>query len=263
MNWRRPTFFGLGCVTIEFVMSKPLEILTQTTSDRPTHSPPEQPTGASTSPSIRYRRWVIAAMFVAGLVVPLYGFCHAGSWLVAQDALERADVVVVLGGQAPFRAMEAARIYHAGFAEKIWLTPGFVSEEDRMLLQLAVHRPTEAEVSRQVLERLGVPAPAIRILPEPTVNTAAELKVIADEMNRTLSNRVIIVSSKYHGRRIRALWRNLADDRKRAIVRCAPDDPFDPQRWWATTSDVISVAREWFGLLNAWAGFPVNSQRGH
>jgi hypothetical protein len=46
-----------------------------------------------------------------------------------------------------------------------------------------------------------------------------------------------------------------------AIVRYTKDDPFNAARWWANTSDALSVTREAFGLLNAWAGFPIRSER--
>jgi hypothetical protein len=53
----------------------------------------------------------------------------------------------------------------------------------------------------------------------------------------------------------------LVGSRPEAVVRYTPDDPFDPDRWWKTTSDAMAVSREWFGLLNAWIGFPIRSTR--
>jgi hypothetical protein len=73
--------------------------------------------------------------------------------------------------------------------------------------------------------------------------------------------RVIIVSSKFHTRRVKVLWRILVGAHLEAIVRYTPDDPFEPDRWWHTTTDAMTVAREWSGLLNAWAGFPLKSTR--
>ena len=45
-----------------------------------------------------------------------------------------------------------------------------------------------------------------------------------------------------------------------AVIRFAPDEAFDADHWWRDTADAWSVSREWFGLLNAWAGFPVKSE---
>jgi hypothetical protein len=44
-------------------------------------------------------------------------------------------------------------------------------------------------------------------------------------------------------------------------VRYASADPYDAQRWWRHTRDALAVSREVFGLLNVWAGFPVQPAR--
>lgn len=69
------------------------------------------------------------------------------------------------------------------------------------------------------------------------------------------------MTSKFHSRRVRTLWDSLVPRPPDAVVRYASGDPFDTQRWWRTTGDAVAVAREWFGLLNAWLGFPVKSIR--
>jgi len=43
----------------------------------------------------------------------------------------------------------------------------------------------------------------------------------------------------------------------RILVRAAPEDYFDASHWWRSTPDVLSVVREYLGLLNVWAGLPV------
>jgi len=44
---------------------------------------------------------------------------------------------------------------------------------------------------------------------------------------------------------------------RRAIVRAAVNDPFKPSRWWRNTHDALDVVREVLGLLNVWAGLPL------
>ena len=72
---------------------------------------------------------------------------------------------------------------------------------------------------------------------------------------------MIIVTSKYHTRRVKILWNSLVGTRPELVVRYAPDDDFDATRWYRTSADMRAVWREWFGLLNFWAGFPVSSER--
>ena len=87
------------------------------------------------------------------------------------------------------------------------------------------------------------------------------VKEFAAQHDGREGGRVILITSKYHTRRVKVVWRALAGNRLEAIVRFAADDPFEPRRWWRNTADALSVSREWFGLLNTWAGFPIKSER--
>jgi uncharacterized SAM-binding protein YcdF (DUF218 family) len=206
------------------------------------------------------RRLLVAVAFVAAaLVLAPLAATAAGTWLVVADALQPARSVVVFGGHVPFRAMEAAAVYKQGWTREVWLTQGGLQEEDTALAKLGVDRTPEHIYSRQVLERLGVPSEAIRLLPGRNVNTADEVRTVARELQAANDARVILVTSKYHTRRVRVIWHRLVGRRPEAIVRYAPDDPSEPRRWWRTTGGARAVSSEWFGLLNAWAGFPVKS----
>lgn len=184
-----------------------------------------------------------------------------GEWLVVNDPLQRAGAVVVFGGQVPFRAMEAAAIYHQGLASEVWLTQGALHEEDYALERLGIIRTAEHVLSKQVLEALRVPSSAIRILPEQVENTAQEVRSVAGAARAAGVGRVILVTSKYHTRRVKILWRALTTGETTAAVRFARDDPSDIRHWWHHTGDAMAVSREIFGIANAWAGFPVKSER--
>jgi len=69
--------------------------------------------------------------------------------------------------------------------------------------------------------------------------------------------RVILVSSKYHTRRVRLTWNHVTGGQSQAIVRAAGRDPFDPNRWWQKRQYALSVAREYLARANYYAGFPV------
>ena len=85
--------------------------------------------------------------------------------------------------------------------------------------------------------------------------------MIARQLEAGHGERVIIVTSKYHTRRVRAIWRRLVGDRSEVRVRYTRGDPFQPDGWWRNTGDAMAISREWFGLLNALAGFPMSSDR--
>jgi uncharacterized SAM-binding protein YcdF (DUF218 family) len=113
----------------------------------------------------------------------------------------------------------------------------------------------------QVLMHEGVPSNAIRVLEQPIINTADEIPLIVAQLDREGGSAVIIVTTKAHTRRVRALWKELSGGRGRAIVRAASTDTFAPDHWWRSTGDSLDVVREVLGLLNAWAGLPLHPSR--
>jgi uncharacterized SAM-binding protein YcdF (DUF218 family) len=202
----------------------------------------------------RTRRIVLglAALLLLGSVVFLLG---VGRWLVAEDPLEKAQAIVVLSGRMPMRAMEAARLYRQGYAPEVWLTHS--TEPGLTLAAAGISYVGEDIYNVQVLTHEGVPAAAIHLLQPPIINTADELSAVSAELGKEKGEKVIIVTTKVHTRRVRILWDRIAAGRGRAIVRAASDDPFEPRRWWRTTGDALDVVRECLGILNAWAGLPL------
>jgi len=202
------------------------------------------------------RRWLITAgiltvLAVAGIVV----FLTIGQWLVVQDSLVHADVIVILSGRLPDRALEAAQLYRAGYAEQVWISQPISPAAE--LKTMNIYFLGEDFYNEKVLLARGVPADAIQILEHPSANTEEEVREISETMRRNNFHTVIVVTSKAHTRRVRTIWHKLVGSEPRAIVRFAEDDPYDGAHWWHRTHDALDVVREIFGLLNAWGGFPL------
>jgi len=207
------------------------------------------------------RRWwgifVLTILFLL-VVVGVVVFRNVGHWLVREDALGKADVIVVLSGGLPFRAQGAASVFKSGYAPAVWVSRPEGPQEE--LAALGIHYIDEEEYNREILVQQGVPDSAIHIFPDTIVNTQDEVEDISREMRRDGKHTVIIVTSPQHTRRVKALWRKLVGDDPHVIVRAAWGDPFDADHWWRTTADVLAVVRESMGLLNVWAGLPVKPQ---
>jgi uncharacterized SAM-binding protein YcdF (DUF218 family) len=177
------------------------------------------------------------------------------------DPLEPAKAIVVLSGRVPFRAMEAASIYGQGLAPEVWLTKEVVRPEELALGRLGVAVVRDEVYNRAVLERLGVKPEVIRLLGEGIWNTVDEMRIVAAELGRDGGDRVIIVTSKTHSRRVRATWAAIVGASPKAIIRYAREEPYDARGWWRNTRDGLDVSREVFGLVNVWTGFPVRPDR--
>jgi uncharacterized SAM-binding protein YcdF (DUF218 family) len=197
----------------------------------------------------------LAGIFTLAILLSIVVLLNVGRWLVVEDPLRKAQCIVVLSGRLPMRALAAAQLYHDGFAREVWLTRS--AEPGASLAALGIPYDGEDIYNARVLLHEGVPLQSIRVLPNPIVNTADEMAAVAEALPPDNTGTVIIVTSKAHTRRTRELWRRIAKGRGRAVIRAAPNDPFDPAHWWRTSGDALDVVREWLGLLNAWAGLPL------
>jgi uncharacterized SAM-binding protein YcdF (DUF218 family) len=200
-------------------------------------------------------RWVLLVIVLFALAIGTMAFRDAGYWLVREDSLSKADVIVVLSGGMPYRANGAANLFKSGYAPEVWVSRP--EGPQQALAALGIHFIGEEEYNREILVRQGVPDAQIAILPDIIINTQQEVNEIAREMRRTGKHRAIIVTSPEHTRRVKALWNKLAGNELRLIVQSAPGDPFVSRRWWGNTRDALSVMREYMGLLNVWTGLPV------
>jgi len=217
---------------------------------------PDRPNPAMAFP-VRTR--ALRVLLSAGLGIVVLGmvcFFTLGRWLVVEDPLAKARAIVVLTGAMPIRAVEAAKLYHQGYAPEIWLTHSL--EPAATLGEMGISFAGEDYYNARVLIQEGVPAGAIRVLDPPIVNTADEVNAIAVALEKEKDRTAIIVTTKAHTRRVRLLWHKLGSGRGNVIVRASSADSFDPRHWWRTTSDALDVVREVLGLVNAWAGLPLH-----
>ena len=183
----------------------------------------------------------------AGMLIATGGIVVAnalGTYLIVRDPLEPAGAIVVLAGGFPIREWEAAELYRAGWAPRIVLVREWLDDPSR-------RRPTDRpslEDRRSLLGHLGVPGSAIVVASEPACMTADEL----DAATRALTapeRPVILVTSKYHARRVSVLWRQAVHGAQRGLVQPRP----------ATRSSRppgISIAASWSGLRVNTSGWP-------
>jgi uncharacterized SAM-binding protein YcdF (DUF218 family) len=215
-------------------------------------------TSQSTLPHKRFRR-ILLSLFGLFCLLALFIFLFVGDWLVSEDPLQKGQFIAVLSGGMPFRALEAARLYHAGYAPKVLLT--HPSEPAQAMEALGIPYLSEDDYDSQILIHEGVPKDAIAILSPPIRNTADEMAAISGSLPRRADQTVIIVTSRVHTRRSRILWHRLHQGPGRALIHSVSDDPFNPRRWWSNTDDTMAVVREIMGILNAWAGLPMHPSK--
>ena len=188
---------------------------------------------------------IVIAAVAAPLLLPAMG-----RFLVTEDPAEHADAIVVLAGSYPDRVLEGVELYRQGLAPRIILcrepeTAGF-----RRVSELGVDIPRPSDINRMVAEKLGVPPNAIEVLANAGDSTYSEALAVLDVAIRRGYRSILLVTSKYHTRRAAEIYRLLAGDRVKIIVRPARDDDFQSEGWWRDRISTRRVIIEYLKLIN-------------
>ena len=197
---------------------------------------------------------------VALAVLVVVTFRGLGPWLVVNEPLVRSDVIFVTDGQTPQRELEGAALFLEGWAPRVAVTlpRDLMSAETRAL----AGEPPPQENAVRVLRHRGVPGTAIVRLDRSVENTEQELQADFDYARAHGFGRVIIVSSPYHTRRIRVIWRSRFEGEVPAVVRATRYEPVDPSRWWRSRRPLEAVVHEVFGIANFFLGNPIPTSEG-
>ena len=190
---------------------------------------------------------LLSLIFLAALFFALYLVRHpllrlAGGWWVVSDPLQRADAMIVLGDDnfSGDRAARAAELFQAGWAP-------VVVASGRMLRPFA----GVAELIQHDLEGRGVPAAAIVPFAHHAENTLGEAQALRDLVAQRHWHRVLVVTSNYHTRRARYIFRRVFPSDVSVLVESARDSDFDPDGWWETRSGVKLFFNESVGYCYA------------
>jgi len=166
----------------------------------------------------------------------------AGAAWIDSDEPQHADAIIVLGGDnvAGQRARRAAALYHDRWAPVVvasgrWLRPYFSS----------------AELVERDLASDGVPPKAIIPFPQHATHTVTEALDLRDLCRARGWRRVLIVTSNYHTRRARYIFRNLFPASVEVLVIAAPDQDYDPDAWWHSHDGVRIFFTELAGYVAA------------
>lgn len=203
--------------------------------------------------------WRLVRLLVVALVLGIglyiggpYLLAGVGRYLVTEQPLTKADLVLVLSGETYLRAPEAARLYHEGYAPRILLTNEIKPRGWDDLVRMGIRFPDDQEVGIRILEALRVPRKAILTIEERADSTRAEMQTVARFLKTHPVKVVIIVTSKSHTTRAYKIFSAGLGPGIRLIIHPVPNDPFDPARWWRNRQDAKEVLHEYQALADFW-----------
>ena len=190
---------------------------------------------------------LMVLMMLAVLLGAVYLARHpllrlAGSWWEVQDRLERADAILVLGDDnfAGERASRSAELFRAGWAP-------LIVASGRWLRSYA----GVAELIGRDLETRGVPQTAILRIPHRASNTREEAQALRELVTDRGWRRVLLVTSNYHTRRARYIFRKVFPPQVTVLMVSVRDADFDPDSWWESRQSTKLFLLETAGYFAA------------
>jgi len=163
------------------------------------------------------------------------------SWIV-DESLDHADAIIVLSDDNFYadRVTRAAELMREGKA------PLVVASGRRLRPYAGI-----AELMQHDLIERGVAKEKIISFPQDADNTRDEAEALKDLVLEKKWTSVLIVTSNYHTRRARYIFRHVFPQGVALAVVSARDGDFDPQQWWEKRKSFKELTREVAGLLAA------------
>lgn len=184
------------------------------------------------------RGWLaFALVFSAAVSLALFGLRAAGDFVATpNDSPDRADVIIVLGGDSGSRVQTGLLLYRQGFASRILLTGiegGAADTRNAYLNWRATY----------LLDH-GIPKNAL-LFDNYSANTWQEAAHALQLMQRHGWHNALVVSDPPHARRLAWAWGKVFKDsgREYRIVHAAMLD-WDAAHWWRDEKSAQFVLME-------------------
>jgi len=165
--------------------------------------------------------------------------CAASLWIVS-DPISRADAIVILGGNFHVRPLVAADLYRRGLASKILIS----QTVDMQQASVAV-TPTDTELNRAALIKLGVPPAAVESFGNANTNTREEAVAVRRWAERNAASSFIIPTEIFSARRVRWIFqRELSGSGMTINVPSFEPPGYTRGEWWKAEQGVIAFQNE-------------------
>ena len=169
-----------------------------------------------------------------------------GGFLITEDKPEQADAIFVLGGNIVDRSTHGVYLYQKGYADKI--IP--LGENIENALLATDNAKPDAVLSQYfMVNELNTPDSVITPLVKGT-STKEEADAILDYSLKHHFNKIIVVSDKFHLRRISRTFKKPFQEKGiQVLLSGAPNSSYREDYWWNYEPGLIMVNNEYVKLL--------------
>jgi len=210
--------------------------------------------GSADSPGSKYTLRNILATGAVLLLLVILAFAFRtqiltgiAGYLIVNDRLQPSDVIVLLNSEVDTRPFRASELYQQGLAPMIIIA----RSESTPTVALGLV-PNDTDISVAVMEKRGVPADKIIVLPFPggVTSTFDEAAAVRQYVQAHSAYRIILVTSAFHTRRARWIFEKaLAGLPVRLEMAAVPYAGFDQTNWWKNETGLITFNNEYVKLF--------------
>jgi uncharacterized SAM-binding protein YcdF (DUF218 family) len=182
---------------------------------------------------------LFVVLFRSFILKSIYDF------LIIEDTLDHADIIVVLSGDtAGRRVPKGVELFQKGYASGIIMIGGDIQ-----------WNTLEPEIMKEHAVNLRVSEGNIRVVKQGISTYMQALKMV-DLMMKDGFESAIVVTSDYHTRRTRYIFRKLFSPAGlTVIVRASPSGRAKSLEWWKNSDYTKIVFYEYTKLLWYWAKY--------
>ncbi|MCD6475253.1 MAG: YdcF family protein [Anaerolineaceae bacterium] len=190
---------------------------------------------------------LLLSIFVCCLCSPII-MLFLGRFLLVNDRLQPADVVVALGGDATLDRLEmAVELYHDGLADALIITETtatvYTGQQESLYL-------------RNQAMAMGVPENAIFVTEVNATSTWDEARAVRKLMLQNNWTSCIAVTDPYHTRRVKiAFTQDFKAHGLNVSVIYTPDHWYRPSTWFLTGKGRQTTLLEYVKILGQLFGF--------
>ena len=183
---------------------------------------------------IRILALVLAAVVLLGLIFHNAVLAAMGSYLVKADSPQKADIALVLAGDAEGnRILTAAQLVRRGYVSRV-LVSG----------PSGLYGYHECDLAIPFAVKAGYPESYFLHFEHDARSTQEEARDAIVRLRELGAHKILLVTSDYHTRRAGKIFRSAAPDLQ-FIVIAAPDVSFTADGWWHTRQGEKTAFNEW------------------
>lgn len=169
-----------------------------------------------------------------------------GNLLITEDPLKKSDAIFVLGGNIFDRSTHGVYLYEQDYAPVIHPMGEVV---EKILLTTDDQKPDALLAQYYMINKLNTPAQDVKPIIKGT-STKEESEAILSYAIENNYKRIIVVSDKFHLRRIRSTFKKTFKEKEiEVLLSGAPNSSYREDYWWNYEAGLIMVNNEYVKLM--------------